>query len=260
MRLIVKFSRRFLPVLFSAALLCGFAGSAHPEVVRSGGVIRITGTISESDVRAFADQAGLLPPQSDSWRSVVLNSSGGDVLAAMEIGEMVRKEGMTTQTAISPQVGCLSACVLIFAAGVQKIAGKVGIHRPHFDARLFAGLDRLQAQAKYDELAQRVRVYLAKMGMPDQLFVEMMQVPSNKIRMLTFEEMERFSLVGEDPAYAEWRRAQLVAKYGEQKVEEYDRWMERVEAFVNQCGAAGRSLGDCVNEAGHRYPSPLRGE
>lgn len=95
----------------------------------------------------------------------------------------------------------MSACVLILAAGAVRIVGhdsRVGIHRPYFDQVLFAGLDRSQAKAKYDALSQSVAAYLAKMGMSDRLHQDMMKVPSNESRLLSYDDMKAFNLSGED--------------------------------------------------------------
>jgi len=226
---------RILLAATTVALCCNFASTAHSAniTIRNGTIhydgaigliddkaselIDLEGEISRSDVTKFAQLVRVVRSRQDKNWSVRLNSPGGDVLAAMEIGEMVRKEWMWTiasrswaglQAADEPDM-CASACVFILAAGPVRIADEssVGIHRPYFDEQMFAGLDRYQAQAKYDLLSQLVRTYLNKMGMPDQLYLEMMKTPSNKIKMLTEEETKSFSLEGVDPAYQEWRSA-----------------------------------------------------
>jgi len=217
---------RILLAATTVALCCNFASSAHSANVairdKASGLIDLDGEILRSDVPKFAELLRVVRSRQDRPWSVRLNSPGGDVLAAIEIGEMVRKEWMWTIArrsraevldADEPPNICASACVLILAAGAVRIAdeGSVGIHRPYFDEHLFAGLDRYQAQAKYDQLSQLVRAYLNKMGMPGQLYLEMMKTPSNKIKMPSEEETKNFSLEGVDPAYQEWRRAKRVA-------------------------------------------------
>lgn len=259
-------AHRIQPFVIVFGLLCGFTNPAYADVSVANlddkgrfARIEITGEISRSDVKTFANIVGVLSPRFEVV-DVELNSPGGDVLAAMEIGNLVRKEWMWTTAPDDPGTECASACVFIFAAGARRIAGsesKIGIHRPHFEEQLFSGLDRDHAQVKYDQLSQSVQAYLAKMGMSGQLFIEMMRVPSNKIRMLSYQELNGFSLVGEDPGYDEWVRAKNVAKYGEQKMKEFDAWLDRRDPFVTQCQSSGRSVLDCNAEFDRRYPNPV---
>lgn len=136
-----------------------------------------------------------------------LDSPGGDVLAAIEIGDIVR--GNWIWTIVDNNTQCSSACVFILAAGAERCAGEssVRIHRPHFDAKLFGQLGQSQAKAKYDGLIDGVRQYLSRMGMSEQLFQAMMAVRSDDARTLTIAEMKAMNLVGEDPGYVEWMRA-----------------------------------------------------
>jgi hypothetical protein len=51
-----------------------------------------------------------------------LNSAGGDVLAAIELGEEIRKQWALT--AVDDDGQCLGACVLVLAAGVRRTPGR----------------------------------------------------------------------------------------------------------------------------------------
>ena len=63
---------------------------------------------------------------------VELDSPGGDVEAAMEIGRIFRKERVWVLLPTSAV--CFSACVLVLAGSVNRlIFGKVGIHRPYLE-------------------------------------------------------------------------------------------------------------------------------
>ena len=44
------------------------------------------------------------------------------------------------------------------------------------------------------------------MGMPEKLFKEMMQRPSDKMLLLNASRLKTFGLDGIDPAYAKWLR------------------------------------------------------
>jgi hypothetical protein len=225
--------------------------------------IEIKGEISRIDAEKFERLIGIIRPRFDVVE-VELNSPGGDVLAAMDVGEVVRREWLWTTVEDDPGTECASACALIFAAGAVRIAGdrsKIGIHRPYFGQRYFAGLDREHARDRYDQLAHRVQNYLSKMGMSDRLYTEMMKISSQQIRVLTYTELEDFSLVGRDPGYEEWTRARSVAKYGEKAMKKWDAWFARSTAFVNQCLASGRSIEACAAADDRRHdPNPLAGK
>ena len=110
--------------------------------------------------------------------TVFLNSGGGDVLAAIELGEEIRKQWALT--AVGDHGECLGACVLVLAAGVRRTPApeRVGLQRLNFDQR---DSDRERAKEKYAELAKTVETYLARMGMPKKLFQEISQQSSGGV-------------------------------------------------------------------------------
>jgi membrane-bound ClpP family serine protease len=112
--------------------------------------IELTGQITKAEIGKFEKVVALLRPIFDIVQ-VDLDSPGGDVLAAMQMGEIIRTNWLHTVVSDEPPAkGCMSACVLILAAGAVRMMGdnpKVGIHRPYFDQGLFAGLDQAQAKA-----------------------------------------------------------------------------------------------------------------
>ena len=115
---------------------------------------------------------------------------------------------------------CSSACVLILAAGVDRNPwGRIGIHRPHFDEKFFAQLTQAEARKKYDQMADTVRRYLAKMGLSENLYTAMLHVPSDDVVYLTVSQLNAYGLHGQDAGWSEWRRAKLIQQWGR---DEYD--------------------------------------
>jgi hypothetical protein len=262
----LKRYRLFLgATVVASLLLVPILGNADVTMTRleehgPGVWIKISGTISQADAVKFKEIRNLLRPQFDVVE-VELDTQGGDVLAALEIGELVRNDWLWTVASDAPNYECASVCVFILAAGAVRIAGtesKIGIHRPQFDEKLFAGLDQSHAKTKYDELSQLVQAFLSKMGMSDQLFIEMMKVPSNEIRMLSYDELEAFSLVGQAPGYEEWTTARNAAKYADEKMIKFDAWLAREAEFMNGCRASGQSFEACAAAERNRGdPNPL---
>ena len=171
--------------------------------------LAITGEISKTDVEKFDVLVRRLRPRIKII-DVELNSTGGDVVAAIAIGNIIRSQSIWTVASDGEGTECASACVLILAAGVVRIAGddtRVEIHRPYFLQSDFAKLDHPAAQRQYSELTRVVREYLGKMGMSATLFEDMLRVPSDQGRTLSFDEMKAYGLAGWDPAYQEWTKA-----------------------------------------------------
>ena len=76
----------------------------------------------------------------------------------MQIGATIRE--LPAQTVVDSGAECMSACIFILAAGVERLTfdgSRLGLHRPYFDPRFFAKLDARSAASRYDELSRRSR-------------------------------------------------------------------------------------------------------
>jgi hypothetical protein len=167
------------------------------------GGVEIHGPISKAVVSQAVQLIRSIRPDVDDLK-VFLSSPGGDVLAAMELGEEIRKQW--AWTAVDEHGECFGACVLVLAAGVRRIPApeNVGLQRMNFDQKEFSP-DK--AKQKYTGVAKRVETYLARMGMPKKLFQEMSaQQSSPKVRLLDAAKLKTLGLDGTDPAYEQWLR------------------------------------------------------
>jgi hypothetical protein len=162
--------------------------------------VAIDGPISKNAATHALQLIRFLRPDNDEL-TVYLNSPGGDVSAAIELGEEVRK--LSVLTALDDHGECLGACVLVLAAGVRRspIADKVGIYRLADPKEPARGAGQKNAPA-----AKKVSAYLARMGMPDRLYKEMMQRSPDKMLVLDAGRLKTFGLEGTDPAYEKWLR------------------------------------------------------
>ena len=171
------------------------------------GGVEIHGLISKAVVSQAAQLIRSIRPDVDDLK-VFLSSPGGDVLAAMELGEEIRKQW--AWTTVDEHGECFGACVLVLAAGVRRIPTpeNVGLQRMNFDQKEFvASLPPDKAKLKYIGVAKRVETYLARMGMPKKLFQEMSaQQSSAKVRLLDAAKLKSLGLDGADPAYEQWLR------------------------------------------------------
>lgn len=133
---------------------------------------------------------------------VAFASYGGEVDAAMELGRMLRKLGVSTVVAEGDQ--CLSSCVFAFMGGDRRsVAGRIGIHRPYFSSAREVPDRRLH----YRQLQKRLREYIEELDFPPSLYEAVMAVPPQSVNILTASDLKRFYLEGmspsaEDEAYA----------------------------------------------------------
>jgi hypothetical protein len=128
---------RFLRWLAQAAMI-GAAASVSaspacadvkyfPKTQDRPATIFIYGTITGDDVEPF--NAALVAIEAKDEAFVALSSEGGFGIAALEIGDMVRRSGIKTW--VSDDQTCASACSVIWIAGSQKWAGSnshIGFH------------------------------------------------------------------------------------------------------------------------------------
>jgi hypothetical protein len=136
-------------------------------------------------------------PRKISGSMVTLDSPGGDVRSAMEIGKLVREQKL--HVVIDSSAKCVSACVLVLAGATQrKIKGAVGIHRPYFNTSANENSSPDVVVRNYGESVKRAREYLATMGIADGLLDEMLRIEPTDVRYLSRAELSAFGL-GEGP-------------------------------------------------------------
>lgn len=137
-----------------------------------------------------------------------LDSAGGDLIAGMELGDLVRQRGINTS--IGKQSGhygkplpgtCYSACVLTFSGGHFRIAEKgsrIGIHR--FYRRYASSTDLDVGQV----VSAAITSYLMRMGVSQILFEKMAQVGGGKTQLLPLSEATSLSLVNNGILAPKW--------------------------------------------------------
>jgi len=206
--------------------------------VKDYGYIEISGDIRKSAVAKLAAAipearrtAGSFTHDGEPVLRLFLNSPGGEVLAATQLGLLVRSQAI--EVWVDKGAECSSACIFILAGGVSRTAvpgARLGIHRPYFRPDEFASLSYAQSQDQYSKLAEGVRQYLAKMGVSDALYDAMLKVESRKIVYVSEQFAESTRLLGDDPAYQEWRRAKDQRVLGSRRLEMLERYTDCINA------------------------------
>lgn len=122
-------------------------------------------------------------------------SNGGEVDAAMELGRILRKLGVTTVVAEGDL--CLSSCVFAFMGGDRRtVAGQIGIHRPYFSSTREVPDRRLH----YRHLQKKLQEFIDELDFPPSLYEAVMAVPPELVNMLAPAELKRFYLEGMSPS------------------------------------------------------------
>ena len=121
-----QLSRVSAAVVAASVVAAAPASAAIQHAPLEGGTegIYLTGEILEPDQAAFEELAG-------RYRKAVvfLESPGGSLLPAIEIGKLLRQKGFAT--VVLDQSTCTSACALIWLAGTPRYlqgAGHLGFH------------------------------------------------------------------------------------------------------------------------------------
>lgn len=152
--------------------------------------IQIRGQIAPSDPQALREK---LP----RWGGAIgLNSAGGDVRAAIEIGRILRKENR--DAIVDKQDVCASACVFVLAgAPFRMVAGKVGIHRPFLPNDTVT--DPAQQKERYKLWERDLKLYFDEVNVNPALYDDMLRISPGAVRYLSTVELERYGLAGADP-------------------------------------------------------------
>ena len=201
------------PVLLSKTIQ-----TVRQDVIRNGGML-------------IRDGVEFLPLY------VVLNSSGGDVEAALAMGQILRDHEATV--IIQPKEQCISACVFLLAGGTSRVVlGQVGIHRPYLpnDNETTA----LGQRQRYQRLGKVINGYLEAMNVPTELYERMVRIAPEKVHWLSKAELQNYGLSANDPYAEEARTTREAAMSGLNKREflQVRQQVERVCTMADMRGYA----------------------
>lgn len=226
------------PILWAVEL--GFAGAQSPLkgvlTADASPDIWIVGEISPglaTDVTAALIRQRVKYPR--EVVSIHLNSPGGDVYTAMDIGRVIRRIDNHAVILDAKSI-CYSACVLIFAGGAQRIwnpGSEVGLHRPF---TLDPSTDYEVAHRQHKAIEKDIKAYLEEMNVPAALYDTMAAVPAAEMRILsTRTELDNVGLVNWDPTFEDSIAAINMRKYGITRSE----FNERLPIAIKYCDSSG---------------------
>lgn len=176
-------------------------------------IVSLEGSITDDDGLGFETLMAVAKNKGKSANfNVNLNSTGGDLNAAIAIGRILRQTDSIVVGAKNDI--CMSACVFVLAGGTRRATEpgfKVGIHRPYSVQATVTTPE--QEKAKYQQLQQKIETFLKEMNVTPNLYKDMVVIPPGQIKVLTFRELESYGLANNDPYTDEADAMKKAQKY-----------------------------------------------
>jgi ATP-dependent protease ClpP protease subunit len=116
-----------------------------------------------------------------------VDSPGGQVFAALEIGRLLRRESASLR--VGRGAVCISACVFVLMGATEREVaadGRIGIHRP--------SLGDPRRDALVPDMAEQLAHYAEEMGVSRQIVDQMLAIPASRVRFVTTAELARYGL------------------------------------------------------------------
>lgn len=160
-------------------------------VVSGGAAVLIEGEIADGDAPRIIKQVEELR---EAPTRVILNSPGGSVHDALELGRALRLAGLETEMREGDI--CYSACPYLLAAGVKRTIPKqafVGVHQHYFGESTI-----LPAFAAVEDIQRgqgQVMRYLDQMGIDPLIMQHALITPPDEIYVLLPEELIRYGFI-----------------------------------------------------------------
>ena len=140
-----------------------------------------------------------------------LNSNGGSVTAALQIGRLLRKVG--SMATVEADAICMSSCVYILAGAANRaVDGTVGIHRPYESEG--KEVSQSAQKAKYARLGAEIKSYLAEVNIPVKLYDDELYISPENVKILSDSELQGYGLNQNDPFTEEADAAKESKKLG----------------------------------------------
>ena len=129
-----------------------------------------------------------------------VDSQGGEVFAALEIGRILREE--RASITVRDGASCISSCVFLLMGAVERNVSdgaRLGIHRPSLGAPGRVGPRKAGEDAVVDALADQLALYAQQMNVPRAIVDEMMSIPAHRLRLLRSSDLAGYGIFAVQP-------------------------------------------------------------
>jgi hypothetical protein len=182
---------------------------------------------------------------------VLLDSRGGDLSGAMDLGRFLRfRQALVS---VRDDAVCASACVFTLMGGVTRLPlGRVGIHRPYPPDTKEARRDPVGLTKEY---SKRITEYVREMGVSTEIVQQMERAAPYEVQWLNPDEEARLGLVGTDAAHSLLEDAYIAEKKGITLQEYYRRQGKiRSECWTQPDPTQRRECMDAISATGEWNP------
>lgn len=221
--------------------------------------ILLKGQITESSAFLFKALLEALARRNSRPVHVNLDSPGGLISAAMEIGDLIAENNMAVGVGKEPI--CYSACAFVFAAGRRRVAwpSSIGIHRPSNTEISTEDLNYGEYLDRFNEFNPVMKAYFSRYGVSPALVDAMNNVPSSEIRILGHNELQEFGLGVKNIAFEEYDRARTIQVCGHEFIQLQQRFrsaLDRCERNLTPFSETYyQGLDECRDQAIDKFPS-----
>ena len=146
-----------------------------------------------------ADFATAVGQYAEYIKTVALDSPGGSVADALEMGKLIRDKGLATS--VAPGALCASSCPLVFAGGSERRAtpaSAIGVHQIYANVTAESLPTSLAAAGAAMSDAQKTTAtitrYLTDSGVDPALWLHALETPPDRLYYLSPEELTHYRL------------------------------------------------------------------
>lgn len=226
--------------------------SAPTAPAREVKVLQISGSISRSLLANIKQQpiSNALDPI-PAGLIVMLDSKGGDGMAGMEIGRILR----AAKAHVFVTGECSSACIFALSGGVVRSAPtfSVGIHQARITLSSSSGAISKEvdssssptAKALLEQYEIAAPRYFADMGIPADLFIAMQSFPAKRLHRLSSQEITLYGLNGIEDEYL-MQRTQFYEEQPGRWPKDKDEFLRRTMKVSTDCMPFDKSPVDFV--------------
>ncbi|MGC3936857.1 ATP-dependent Clp protease proteolytic subunit [Roseobacter sp. EG26] len=153
--------------------------------------LQLRGAIAPGDASRIVDELRSTAPA-----TLLLDSPGGSVSDALEIGRAVREIG--AETRLLDNTVCLSACPYIFVGGVKRSIAenaRIGVHQHAFGESTI--LPAFLAVEDIQRGQAEVLMHLDTMGIDLRIMGPAMATPADEIYILTSDELVTWNVTSD---------------------------------------------------------------
>ena len=155
------------------------------------GRLTATGMIAPGSAAAFASE---VDARGEYIKTIVLNSPGGSVSDALEMGRLIRTKNLATE--VEKDKICVSSCPLVFVGGAKRSAGAnaiIGVHQVF--APDTADAARHDTMSEAQRVSARCQRYLGDMGVDLKMWVHAMETPKDRLFIFSATELRELNIV-----------------------------------------------------------------